>query len=197
MKTMAMCLILGVALLLTTNEEANAEGVAKRTCYNTDLISILETQPVTGNSKLCVFKRGMTASLVGKDLVPGHAYTVWWVYFDDPSQCVGGAAPGLCGPADFGGEKPLAVLGRMDSGIARNNGKRWFTNRLRDFSPRSGSQIWLVLQTHGPMRTDSTDALARQLLTHEDLALGGTPHLTNTVDGQLGFPNALAIFAIE
>ena len=138
MKTIAMCLILSVALLLTTTEEANAEGVAKRTCYNTDLISILETQPVSGKSKLCVSKRGITASLIGKDLIPGNIYTVWWVYFDDPSQCVGGAAPGQCGPADFGGEKPLAALGRMDSGLAPNNGRRWFTDRLRSFTPPIG-----------------------------------------------------------
>ena len=197
MKTIAVCLILSVAVLLTISEQASAEGVAKRTCYDTNLISILEAQPVSGKSKLCVTKRSITASLIGKDLIPGYAYTVWWAYFDDPSMCMGGPEPGQCGPTDFLGEKPLAVLGRMDSGVAPINGTRWFADRLRSFTPRPGSQVWLVLQTHGPKRTDSKDALARQLLTHEDLALGGTPHLTNTVDGQLGFPNALAIFAIE
>lgn len=198
--TIMPALAVALLALALAPEAALADGKSKRDCFDADLITFEGAQPVTGKSRLCVNRRGINASLRAKDLVPGDAYTVWWIYFDDPSQCDfdgdGVPNPGVCGPPDFGGEKPRAVLGRMDSGIAPKNGRRWFTDRLNGFRPSSGSQVWLVLQVHGPARLDDGDALARQLLTHEDLPLGGAPHLTNTVDGQLGFPNALAVFVI-
>ncbi|MEM8814239.1 MAG: hypothetical protein AAGE85_00280 [Pseudomonadota bacterium] len=196
-KAITTLLAFSLLVLVAAPEQAAAEYGKKRSCYTTELVSPFPgAQPVTGWSRLCVTRRGINASLIGTNLTPGEAYTVWWIYFDDPTQCVGGPAPGICGEADFGGEKPLAVLTRMDGAVAPRNGRKWFTDYLRNFKPSKGSQIWLVLQRHGPV-AEGGERRARQLLTHEDFALGGAPHLTNSVDGQLGFPNSLAVFQLD
>ena len=194
--TIAMAAAFGLLVLAAVPEQAMAGGGKGRTCYTTDLVSPFPgAQPISGRSRLCVTSRGINASMIARDLVPGEVYTVWWIYFDDPTACVGGG-PGVCGEADFGGEKPLAVLNRMDGAVAPRKGRRWFTDALRDFKPSEGSQIWLVLQRHGPAQ-EGGEGRARQLLTHEDFALGGAPHLTNSVDGQRGFPNSLAVFQLD
>ena len=196
-KLTAMATALCLMVLAATPEQALAGGGKGRTCYSTELVSPFPgAQPITGKSRLCVTNRGINASMLARDLVPGEVYTVWWIYFDDPSLCVGGPAPGICGEADFGGEKPLAVLNRMDGAVAPRKGRRWFADALRDFVPSPGSQVWLVLQRHGPAQ-EGGEGRARQLLTHEDFLLGGTPHLTNSIDGQRGFPNSLAVFQLD
>ena len=195
--TIAMAAAFGLLVLAATPERAVAGGGKDRTCYSTEVVSPFPgAQPITGKSRLCVTRRGINASLLARDLVPGEVYTVWWIYFDDPSLCVGGPVPGSCGEADFGGEKPLAVLNRMDGAVAGHKARRWFTDSLRDFKPSAGSQIWLVLQRHGPAQ-EGGEGRARQLLTHEDFLLGGAPHLTNSIDGQRGFPNSLAVFQLD
>ena len=45
-----------------------------------------------GHGRLCVRPRGLRGKLKLTELTPTHAYTVWWTYLDDPSQC-GGVTP--------------------------------------------------------------------------------------------------------
>jgi hypothetical protein len=117
------------------------------------------------------------------------------VYLDDPSKCVGGG-PGVCGDADFGGDKPLGVFGRYDSAVAPRDGEEEFEGRVRDLRPSKGAQIWLLVFGHGPADTADRSHLARQLLTPEDPAVGA-PHLGNVVDGERGRPAAVAVFTIR
>ncbi|MDJ0704460.1 MAG: hypothetical protein QNJ46_14350 [Leptolyngbyaceae cyanobacterium MO_188.B28] len=118
---------------------------------------------------------------------------MWWVYFDDPKQC---AEPGACGlSADFGGENPVAVFGRMDSTIASENEGTYFIGRIGGFTPSEGSQIWMWIFGHGEANFDDGRRLARQLLTPE-LPGAGAPHLGNTIDGRQGFSAAIIKFDI-
>jgi hypothetical protein len=149
-------------------------------------------EPISGRAALCVTSRGLRAQMHTRDLVPGDAYTVWWVYFDDPSAC---ATPGQCGPPDFGGADPLAVFGRMDSAIPGERGRVRFHGQLRGMQPSGGSQVWLLIFGHGAADLEDGRQLARQLLTPEDAA-AGAPHL-GIVGGPQGHPAAVAVFQLD
>jgi hypothetical protein len=156
-------------------------------------IPIVEA-PTGGRATFCVTREGLTAQMRVRGLVPGNAYTVWWVYFDDPSLCVDGG-PGVCGPADFHGNDPLAVLGRMDSGVAKSNGRLRFSGHVRGMRPSPGSEVELLVFGHGPADYADGQHLARQLLTPEDPA-AGTPHLG--IEGRpFGYPVAISFFGVE
>ena len=150
-----------------------------------------QQQNIAGQGALCVAKGDTWARLLVEGLTPGDAYTVLWVYFDDPTLC---QTSGACGGPDFGGDNPLGVFGRMDSAVAPDSGDMAFSGRINGFVPTAGSQIWFWLFGHGP--ADQADArhLARQLLTPED-PTAGAPHL-GIVGGPLGFPAAVVTFDI-
>lgn len=148
-------------------------------------------------------------------LAPGNAYTVWWVYIDDPASCANFPLPspdvipfpetedyaGPCGLADFFTPdpseeflNPLAVFGRMDSVIAAHKRKTRFAGDLRGFTPSSGSQVWMFLFGHGPADESDKRQLARQLLTPEDPS-SGVPHLG--IEGRPhGYPAGVVVFDI-
>ncbi|MCH7507952.1 MAG: hypothetical protein IID60_11710 [Proteobacteria bacterium] len=159
-------------------------------CDQQDIIDL--GAGVDGFTLLCVENRGLQAQLQIAGLVPGDAYTVWWVYFDDPSQCA--AAP-ECGDVDFGGDDPLAVFGRYGSVVAARNGEAHINDRINGMKPSSGSQIWLLMFGHGAADYSDGRHLARQLLTPED-PLAGAPHL-GIVGGPTGFPVAITVHFIE
>jgi len=147
---------------------------------------------ITGSADLCSDSRGLKAQLHVEGLVPGDAYTVWWIYFDDPSLC---EVPNECGDADFGGDDPVGVFGRYGSAVARKNGKTHISDRLSGMTPSSGSQVWILLINHGAADLSDGKQLARQLLTPED-PLAGAPHL-GIVGGPVGAPIALTIHVME
>ncbi len=158
-------------------------------CMKLDVIGFIPGS--SGKAKLCVNDDGVNGNMRVKGLVPGDAYTVWWIYVDDPTQCPDTG----CGAEEFLGFDPVANFGRMDSGIAGDDAKLRFRGRIRGMAPSSGSQIWMLMFTHGPANFADRKRLARQLLTPED-PIFGEPQLGNQADGQLGFGAALAIFVI-
>jgi hypothetical protein len=160
-------------------------------CDDQDLIDAAGVG-ITGSADLCMDSSGPSARLHAEGLVPGDAYTVWWIYIDDPSQC--DAGPGDCGMADFGGDNPLGVFGRFGSVVAPNSGKTHIFSRFRGMKPSSGSQIWILMINHGEASSDGRQ-LARQLLTPEDPA-AGAPHL-GVEGGPVGATVALTVHVME
>jgi hypothetical protein len=131
--------------------------------------------------------------LHARELTPGDAYTIWFVYFDDPSKC---ATPGQCGALeDAGNVNPVGVLGRLDSAVAPHNGKETFSGHVGGLHLSSGSQVFFFMARHGPANASDNRALARQLLTPEDPTIGA-PQLGNFLDGFRQVPAAIAIFNI-
>jgi len=157
-------------------------------------VSPLNGSGIQGHALLCIHSGDVRGELQAKYLRAGNAYTVWFIYLDDPSQCVDGG-PGVCGATDFAGDKPLGVFGRFDSGVAPTSGKAHFSGRVRDLQPAHGSQIWLLIRRHGPVDTTDGAHRARQLLTPEDPAVG-VPHLGNIIDGELGVDAAIVTFTL-
>lgn len=155
-------------------------------CEQQDIIDL--GAGIDGFTFLCFEPRGLQAQLQVEGLVPGYAYTVWWIYFDDPSLC---ETPNECGEVDFGGDDPLGVFGRFGSVVAARSGKAHINSRLTGMKPSSGSQIWIFMVGHGAADFSDGRHLARQLLTPED-PLAGAPHL-GIVGGPAGTPVALTV----
>ncbi len=151
----------------------------------------------SGDTTLCANQNGLRGRMKVTGLTPGNAYTVWWVYIDDPNTCAGGFPDvGRCGFADFAGDKPPVIFGRMDSGVAPRRGLLHFSGGVPGMQASAGSEVWLLAFGHGPADYSDGDRLARQLLTPED-PNAGAPHLGNFVDGGLGYPVAVSVFHID
>jgi hypothetical protein len=159
-------------------------------CMETALVTMADSG-VQGQARLCTTDQGVRADIDASDLVAGNAYTVWFVYFDRPSQC----ATIPCQPPDTTGDNPPGVLGRLDSTVAGDTGEAHFGAEIRGFWPSTGSEVHIPMFTHGTANTEDNRARARQLLTPQVPGLG-TPGLGITADGRQGFMHAVAMFDI-
>jgi len=139
-------------------------------------VTQLGNSGATGHASICANDEGLKVNVKAKDLVPGNAYTVWFIYFDNPAAC---ATPG-CAPSDLTSPIPDAMhpnlapagaFGRMDSAVADEDGEARFSAKLQDFKVSKGSLIWLAVFNHGPASTDNQER-ARQLMTPETPGLG-------------------------
>ncbi|MEL6448585.1 MAG: hypothetical protein AAFQ62_11610 [Pseudomonadota bacterium] len=213
--TILFAAFLMLGALVPTDAEARF-GDALR-CDRDRLTSFWE-QDIAGNAlsgrgSVCATNSGLYSNMNVRGLTPGFAYTVWWVYIDRPASCAGvrltpdnSPVPfpeperyaGSCGLADFftpsasgQGLDPLAVFSRMDSAVARNSGRTWFSGDLRGLNPAPGSQVWLFVFGHGAADTNDKRQLARQLLTPEDPG-AGVPHLG--IEGRpFGYPAGVVV----
>ncbi|MEM7294764.1 MAG: hypothetical protein AAF420_15395 [Pseudomonadota bacterium] len=192
------------SITLSSSAWADWGKYKDRYCASSKAVAFPFFEPdVTGRARLCADGAGLHSKLRLRHLIPGNAYTVWWVYIDDPSKCTGDSSgtggasltggKSHCEISDFMGDKPLGIFGRMSSGIAPRNGRLGLYGSLGGMQPSNGSEVWLWVFTHGPANTADGDALARQLLTPED-PNAGAPHLGNLIDEQRGFPAATMVF---
>jgi len=173
-------------------------------CSREPAIAVPLVESGSGDATLCILPNRLQSSMSVSNLTPGNAYTVWWVYFDDPASCAGttplpaplGGGASACDFDDFGGDRPLGVFGRMDSGIAPRSGSLRFSGDLGGMQPSTGAEVWMLVFGHGPANYVDGSALVRQLLTPEDPG-AGAPHLGNTIDGGRGYPVSSAVFRIE
>ena len=198
----SLLLVLGLGLFFAWTEALASEGGCRRK-IKVDLAPMLEPD-IVGEATLCINDRGVHTGVSGdieaKHLQPSHAYTVWFFYWDDPSQC---ETPFMCGSAlDFFGDAtqqppvlPLVVFGRFDSAVGPADGEEDFEGRVRGLRLSRGSLVWLLIVGHGEVDANDPSHRARQLLTPED-PNAGAPHLGNVVDGFRGPPAAIAIFQL-
>jgi len=181
-------------------------------CGKGPVVDLLELElvggAVNGHGKVCATPQGLRSNMTVDGLAEGFAYTVWWVYIDDTSQCQGPITepfiepPGYAGPCGFAdffdfvneAANPLVVFGRMDSAIPSGDGPTRFSGTVRGMKPSSGSQVWFLVFGHGPAATGDGQQLARQLLTPEDPA-SGAPHL-GIVGGPQAYPSSVVVIDI-
>ena len=154
---------------------------------------------ITGSADLCIDRNHATVSEWAENLLPGHAYTTWFAYIDDPAQCghyVGGT-PGVCADPDavLPAASPIVVFGRMDGAIAGASGRLHMTGSFRDLRFSHGSTVWIIMFEHGLASATDNRFLARQLLTPQFPVLGA-PGLGAPADGNVGHGVALAPFNI-
>jgi hypothetical protein len=122
-------------------------------------------------STLLRSSQGVTANMHTSGLIPGHAYTVWWVVFNNPGSCNDDG----CGADDAGealatGDNPANIgVIRAGGGVVGASGKFDFGASLMEGSTAgcqssapfvllcnalvdaSKAEIHLVLHDHGPV----------------------------------------------
>jgi len=123
---------------------------------------------VTGSAQLHRKKEGIRIEVNTTELGAGYAYTNWWIIFNNPEHCAGGA--GGCNGDDFSNPdvegSVLYATGRVaDSdgnatfraflpvGLIRADGQRHlFGPGLQD--PKK-AEVHYVIRSHGPASTGS------------------------------------------
>lgn len=157
-----------VAVLVTVMAMPAAGAAAVRSTRPVLRIAdVLGGTPVpVGSSTLVRTDNGISAQLTSTGLEPGDVVTLWWIVFNDPSECEFGF-PGAsqCGPADHlagNGEFSAAYGGGR---IAGGDGTVSYGSHLRvgDTSrilegpglvDPGNAEVILVLKTHGPAIPD-------------------------------------------
>ena len=185
------CALAGLAfsLMVCTSSVAKAEECEGQAL--TASLVTLNNSGVTGTAVLCISEGGVHTRITANNLTVGNPYTVWFVYFDDPSKCL---TAGNCTSADtvMPPADPEGVLGRYDSITAKESTGR-FSGHV-GIQPSSGSVIAMPIFAHGSLSVDGHIS-ARQLLTPQDPSLGA-PGLGTSSDGKKGSPVARAVFVI-
>lgn len=162
------------------------------------LFNVVEGGTV-GTSYLKRNGNGLTATVVCDALIPGHTYTLWWVIWNNPNQCIGG---GPCGLPDFPNAENVQVELLYASGVvAGKSGKATFSAHLKEgdvegsvndlfnlpgygglqIGNQNGAEVHMVIRSHGP---GIPGEIGEQITTY----LGGC-----NPDNGLGFPPFSAI----
>ena len=103
---------------------------AKSTSKQTVVIFDVVNGVVAGSSTLHRNNNGITANFKATGLIPGHAYTVWWVIWNNPENC---ATPGACEDIDFGNADEVQVEVMYATGhVVGNSGKGNFGAHLNE-----------------------------------------------------------------
>ncbi len=166
----------GTGLFLVTSA-ATELSVPTARVFTTNLFGPLGTDPDASDLGEAVFRRtvdGASVSVEADSLIPGNAYTVWWVIWNDPTLC-----DGLCGEPDLGIEGnsvPFAA-----GAVASEAGTASFNSHLTADGSVAGQEviaggltdpvnatIHVVVRDHGPALTG--DALIAQLTLFEESA---------------------------
>jgi hypothetical protein len=135
---------------------------------------------IQGSGRISFDKHSVHAEIELDHLKPGDVYTIWFAYLDKPENCqVQG-----CADADFVGNDPAGVFGRMDGVVAGRSGQALFSRDFRNLKLSSKSMVWLIVFGHGKASSEYR-FLARQLLTPQDPGLGA-PGLGTASDGAVG-----------
>ena len=154
---------------------------------------------IQGTAQICVEGNNTTVNMTTQGLVAANAYTIWFVYFDNPSFCgsYAGGTPGVCTGTDaiYPPNSPVGVFGRMDGTIAEASGSARLTGHFHGLQFSHRSIIWLLMFGHGAASTTDNRLLARQLLTPQKPVLG-PPGLGAPDDGAVGSGVALAKFNV-
>lgn len=184
-------LLLAVLLVLLSGP-ALAEGQCSNEPIQSPMHPAYPYEPITGSATLCATQSGLKAQMRASNLVPGHAYTVWWIYIDEFPAC---SSMPECDFLLFFADDPAAVMGRMGSAIAGANGKAHFGGSVNGMVASPGAEVWLFMMDHEEASLEDGRALARQLLTPED-AIFGAPHL-GIEGGEAAWPAASTFHIIE
>ena len=128
-----------------------------------DIIDVVNSV-VAGSSTLHRNANGVTVNFKAEGLIPGHAYTIWWIVWNYPDECAG--VP--CGFVDFFNPDVDVDVLYAAGNVVGNSGKGNFSAHLSEgntsgdtsaffgLPPATGlvdaqnSEIHVVLRSHGP-----------------------------------------------
>ncbi len=151
-----------LAVVLATQAPASASAAAKREPVLTfaDLTQV-------GTSHVARSSEGVSFSLATTQLVPGNAYTLWLVIFNNPDGCQAPTPISSCSPDDVGNPAAMPDIVYGTGHVAGGSGQATFSG-YRPAGDDSGSisepiglpafglvnpegaEIHLVVHEHGP-----------------------------------------------
>lgn len=151
---------------------------------------------VIGEAQLKRQKQGITAHYRTGDLIPGHTYTLWWVVWNNPENCI--AYPGACDAPDFAIADQVKVEVMYAAGRKANQrGEAVFNAHLNTMDAVGtindlfglptfgglhdpmGAEVHMVLRSHGPAIPGQVDD---QLSSYEGGCTTFLPDFTEVPD---------------
>lgn len=110
--------------------------------------------PTDGQSFLTRTDTMIVLTLEATDLVPGDAHTLWWVIFNNPSEC----ATNPCSPNDVPNPNVQAAIGNASGNVAKSDGTIEFGGRLvrNGDDAATGHQVLFTFEDSGSLLTASS-----------------------------------------
>lgn len=142
-------------------QDVDAKSTVKQTVDVFDFVN----GGVVGTSTLHRNSHGLAVNFHVTGLSAGHAYTIWWVVWNNPEECT---VPGACSDIDFGNPDVQVELMYANGHVVGNNGKGNFSAHLNEndasgtINPLFGlpsyggladaqkAEVHMVLRSHGP-----------------------------------------------
>src|SRR5260370_15449184 len=121
---LAVGLSLAIATLLSAQQSPNAAD------HDSDVaVKVIGAGTVVGSADLVRNNNGITCVIHTSGLVPGDAYSVWWVIPDESLifNATGGIAGGD-GTASFAGHASTGPVGPVDGSVLLSNGDGSFAH---------------------------------------------------------------------
>ncbi len=130
-------LSLAIATLLGAQHSPNAAD------HDSALVKMIGAGTVVGSADLVRNNNGITCVIHTSGLVPGDAYSVWWVIPDEALvfNATGGIAGGD-GTATFAGHASTGPVGPVDGSVVLSNGDGSFDQ------PRTDT-VTVIIRRHG------------------------------------------------
>jgi hypothetical protein len=134
---LAAGLLLAVATLLSAQSPNAAD-------HDFASVKLIGAGTVVGSAELVRNNNGITCVIHTSGLVPGDAYSVWWVMPDESLiyNASGGIAGGD-GTATFAGHASSGPVGPVDGSVVLSNGDGLFDQ------PRTDT-VMVIIRHHGP-----------------------------------------------
>jgi hypothetical protein len=118
---------------------------------------------VVGSSQLVRTSNGVNYRVQTSGLIPGDAYTLWLVIFNDPGECIAG-----CDGADLAVDAAKPDMMYAAGGVVGSSGSATFSGSRHvgddsgslnepvglpayGLEDPSGAEIWLIVHDHGPV----------------------------------------------
>lgn len=127
-------------------------------------VFVIDSGEVVGKARLHRSKEGVNLTIKTSGLVPGDAYSVWWIIFNNPGAC----AAGGCSGADLGNPDVDGAVMNATGRVANSYRKTTFSaflpvgfihtnpasgNVRQPFGPGlqnlRGAEIHVVIRSHG------------------------------------------------
>ncbi|MDZ7717355.1 MAG: hypothetical protein U5K72_00875 [Balneolaceae bacterium] len=157
--------------------DAAAKGYTKSTA---DIFNGV-TGEIIGVSTLHRNGNGITVNFKTTKLMPGHAYTLWWVIWNKPELC---ATPGACVESDFGNALNVEVQLLYATGsVAGNNGKGNFSAHLKENDDSGSVHELFGLPSFGGLQDAQTAEIHAVLRSHGPKIPGQVGEQINSYEG--------------
>lgn len=160
----------------------------KKTTKSTNDVFNAVTGHVIGESTLNRNGNGVTINFKTSGLTPGYAYTLWWVIWNKPENCI---EPGACTETDFANALNVEVQLLYASGhVAGNNGKGNFSAHLKENDDSGSVHELFGLPNFGGLQDAKTAEIHAVIRSHGPKIPGLTNEQINSYEGgcSVNFP---------